>query len=657
MASYDENLNIVTDIVADKSFKYKNVKYNLYSIAHKGGELINYILEVFDFCEVTPQGSLTYITTSKDKLVEHYYPDLKIVMYEQMQCFYFNNVKIIVDASKFLEPDNIYLKCYKLQKYSDIINKIPNASISPGADDKSYRFVYTTQKIEKTQVNASSYFLYTFTLNGYYAVNGWELMLVNSAFEPINSYVFNQENKQKTLLNSEYYELTKKTNKLTQVDNPVINYTTDHALKKLAFPGFYINGENSFVRYANSETNDNTQYKLSNNKNGFQYIDTSLLPENSDNLGYEDLTNNKIILFNGFDNNYELTDLFRSDNKIDIDYIDISQDNKRIQTSFKVRPQDKIYVVKRTRASINYANEHMYTSARYGFYNLGSIGQFNIKKEKDFIYTFAFNDQYYDKDRKYQPRICFTGPTRISIGDSKVGNIMKLKINNSQISGTYLPDSYLHLADLDYSEVISEYSNLFTLKQYMTILTIDSSIQYGHQLYTQDTHVKRLEFISKDQKISRYYPTGEKYDIFIIPINIQIEGSLWTLKRGILPNFENFISIGKKIDLGENTLSITSVINNLPGGLPNYINLLSAVDTDAKLIQWDSQLDMGTLSNYHITRSGDINLPLDLSNKYDLKFQTTLRGQLSSYLRFGFDSKYEEPSEGYVVFLELHKPN
>lgn len=169
MASYDENLNIVTDIVADKSFKYKNIKYNLYSIAHKGGELINYIPEVFDFCEVTSQGSLTYIITPKDKLVEHYYPDLKIVMYEQMQCFYFNNVKIIVDASKFIEPDNIYLKYYKLQKYTDIINKIPNASTSPGADDNSYRFVYTTQKIEKTQVSASTY---SFTLNGYYAVNG-----------------------------------------------------------------------------------------------------------------------------------------------------------------------------------------------------------------------------------------------------------------------------------------------------------------------------------------------------------------------------------------------------------------------------------------------------------------------------------------------------
>ena len=174
MASYDENLNRITDIVADKSFKYKNIKYDLYSIAHKGGELISYIPEVFDFCEVTSQGSLTYITTPKDILVEHYYPDVKIVMYEQVPCFYFNNVVITVDASKFLEPSNIYLKYYKLQKYTDIINKNPNASVKPEAEEKSnsYRFVYTTQKIKKTQVSASPYSLYTFTLNGYYAVKG-----------------------------------------------------------------------------------------------------------------------------------------------------------------------------------------------------------------------------------------------------------------------------------------------------------------------------------------------------------------------------------------------------------------------------------------------------------------------------------------------------
>ena len=350
-------------------------------------------------------------------------------------------------------------------------------------------------------------------------------MLVNSAFDPINSYIFNQEDKQKTLINPEYYELTRKTNKLMQIDNPVINYTTDHALKKLAFPGFYINGENSFIRYANSETNDNTQYKLSNNTNGFQYIDTSLLPENSDNLGYEDLTNNKIILFNGFDNNYKLTSLFKLDNKIDIEYIDLSQNNKKVQMSFTIRPQDKIYIVKRNCASINYANEHIYTSARYGFYNFGSIGQFDIKKGKDFIYTFAFNDEY-RKDGMYQPRICFTGPTRTSIGDSKVGNIMKLNINNSQISGTYLPDYYSNPENLNYSDIISEYSNLFTLQRYDTTLIINSEIQYGHQLYTQDTNVKRLEFISKDKKISRYYPTGEKYNFFVLPIHIQIEGSL-----------------------------------------------------------------------------------------------------------------------------------
>ena len=169
--------------------------------------------------------------------------------------------------------------------------------------------------------------------------------------------------------------------------------------------------------------------------------------------------------------------------------------------------------------------------------------------------------------------------------------------------------------------------------------------------------MKRLEFISKNKKI--YYPTSSQTSTSITPINIKINGSLWTLTKGILPGFENFISIGKKIDFDENTLSITSAINNLPGGLPNYINLLSAVDLNARLLRAEGLYDMGTLSSYQIQRSDNIKLPLGSSSsqKYDLKFTTTKHGQLSSYLRFGFDSKYEEPSEGYVVFLELHKSN
>lgn len=102
---------------------------------------------------------------------------------------------------------------------------------------------------------------------------------------------------------------------------------------------------------------------------------------------------------------------------------------------------------------------------------------------------------------------------------------MKLNINNSQISGTYLPDRYFHLEDLSYSNVIPEYKSLFTLQQYSRILTIDSEIQYGNSFYNyKDTTIKRLEFISKDKKI--YYPTSSQNTILIIPINIQIGGSL-----------------------------------------------------------------------------------------------------------------------------------
>ena len=75
---------------------------------------------------------------------------------------------------------------------------------------------------------------------------------------------------------------------------------------------------------------------------------------------------------------------------------------------------------------------------------------------------------------------------------------MKLNINNSQLSGTYLPDTYFHLEDLNYSTDIGEYKNLFTLQQYNTILTIDGEIQYGNAFYSyKDTTMKRLEFISK----------------------------------------------------------------------------------------------------------------------------------------------------------------
>lgn len=102
---------------------------------------------------------------------------------------------------------------------------------------------------------------------------------------------------------------------------------------------------------------------------------------------------------------------------------------------------------------------------------------------------------------------------------------MKLKIDNSQLSGAYLQNVYLHPEDLDYSTDIGEYKSLFTLQQYHTILTIDGEIQYGNAFYTyKDTTMKRLEFISKDKKI--YYPTSSQTSILITPINIQINGSL-----------------------------------------------------------------------------------------------------------------------------------
>ena len=65
------------------------------------------------------------------------------------------------------------------------------------------------------------------------------------------------------------------------------------------------------------------------------------------------------------------------------------------------------------------------------------------------------------------------------------------------------------------------------------------------------------------------------------------------------------------------------------------------------------------MKNYNITVSSDVHQPLGAidGNNYDLKQTSKFNTSKSNYLRFGFESKINMPSEGYIIFLELHKSN
>ena len=65
------------------------------------------------------------------------------------------------------------------------------------------------------------------------------------------------------------------------------------------------------------------------------------------------------------------------------------------------------------------------------------------------------------------------------------------------------------------------------------------------------------------------------------------------------------------------------------------------------------------MKDYNITVSSDFNQPLGTinGNNYDLKQTSKFDTSKSNYVRFGFESQINMPSEGYIIFLELHKSN
>ena len=145
MPSYDEQLQLV------EFGEYKsprNIKYNIGSLKTDGANMGAYFAQVFDICDGIPTGAMSYGPTPSTYKVEHYYPQTGKVRFETVSCFHFEN--FIIKVRNNVSSEKMYLKYYKLQPSKDNINN-------------HYHFVYTTQKLSDVD---------TFTLDGYYGVNG-----------------------------------------------------------------------------------------------------------------------------------------------------------------------------------------------------------------------------------------------------------------------------------------------------------------------------------------------------------------------------------------------------------------------------------------------------------------------------------------------------
>ena len=618
MPSYDEQLQLV-ELGSYKSLR--NIKYNIGSLKTYGPAMGQYFAQVFDICDGIPTGAMSYGPTPSTYNVEHYYPKKGEVKFETVSCFHFEN--FVIKVNNNVSSEKMYLKYYKLQPYkSNIANR--------------YHFVYTTQKLSDID---------TFTLDGYYGVNGWELLILTN-INVSDTYRFkkNQNDEYNQLINKEYYELTAKTKNLEQVgSDPIINLKTKNQLYQIKFPAFYVQNQ-SFIRLTNNLTSNTTQYKLSNNKdiNGIE-----VLPQNSDNLGYEDLSSHELVLFDGLNNNYELTDFQKTNTSITIYYKNLNT-NKNETLEYHIRPSDKIYIVKRQQSSVNYSDTNIFeTCVRSGEYKVDSWGSnWNAPpKLNSFMYTFAILDTYLYR----MPRICFTGPTVES------HNQLDLKINTPDLLGAYMESRGLD--SLNFSAIDDKYLPIFQ-KVSFDNCSIDNIRWTGGDIaYLVDKRqIKRLESIIQTSNISTtHMNTGASYSFQTYAININMNnGYFWNIKKTIpYGKFEV-----ESFSQGSG-MKIINAIDNKPGLLPNYINLLSPVDTNVTVYNYWNGATLSKMKDYNITVSSDVHQPLGAidGNNYDLKQTSEFNTSKSNYLRFGFESKINMPSEGYIIFLELHKSN
>ena len=619
MPSYDEQLQLV-EFGNYKSLR--NIKYNIGSLKTYGPSMGAYFAQVFDICDGIPTGAMSYGPTPSTYKVEHYYPKKGEVRFETVSCFHFEN--FVIKVNNNVSSEKMYLKYYKLQPYESNITN-------------SYRFVYTTQKL--SDINN------TFTLDGYYGVNGWELLILTD-INVSDTYRFkkNPNDEYTQLINKEYYELTAKTKNLEQLpDDPMTNIITGNELYKIKFPGFYVQNQ-SVIRLANHLTNDKTQYKLVNNTdiNGIE-----VLPQNSDNLGYEDLTNNKFILFNGFDNNYQLISIQKDSTSIAFSYIDLETRKKHVLW-YDLQTKDKIYIVKRSQNIISYNNNNFITSV---FEDCNYNSASNITTSNDFVYTLSFqnSDNYHG--------CALTGPTTLVEWKDEwkiKANTIYLYSAPSNLNGVYIDNGYYEdVNQITFSSIDDLYKNYFTQQSYDMLYNI-------HTHYWCATNVNKIQMATTliaDQKESEFTPPYASSPVryFTNSININLSGIYWKLKysKENIAQKEDFQIVNFP---DKNGISIISKINNKPGFLPNYINLLSNFNVDSTAYAFDHY--PGTVKNVGFSVSTNINSPLGWigETSYDLKY-TSKKAQLSSYLRFGFESQINMPSEGYIIFLELHKTN
>lgn len=528
---------------------------------------------------------------------------------------------------------DVYLKCYK------IINKRYTYPTTDAASDYPW-VILAADDLGTITVPA-----------GEYGLNGWEILRVNKTnIDKSLLYVMNNTD---SLLGNTvaFYD---KVNQVTYTQSyPSLHTVADsERLAVLTFPGFYVNNK-SFSRLSNV---DNTTRGI--NYYTFDqriYDNNNILKDGIINLGKID-RDEICVLFNGMDHNYDLqgVQIDRANHIVKVYYDSTS-------TAYPIEDNTELYLVQRNQANIVHASEMIDPYNSLILYPQEDHLGVNIAHSVDNLILGG---------TPYESSSSHITPAEI-----------QLNINSPELQGCLLTDGINTISELTFSTVVDEYKNLFVRKQFSEIISV------GEQNCKSATSVNSAQVISLQNNYG-----GSERNYRISDLRAVLNYNIYALKNSIdyriftnnkfttqmvLDGRDKIWSSGSTTNYYDKELInvINTTVNNLPGLLPQYINLLSNIKnaqehnagtlnpaedetwTGLKITKeinkpYTTMRKTIADGTEHGTEIGPI-YPVDIYYEHYSSSGLITRDNIWTYrgIRFGFNLN-ETPSQGYVLFAK-----
>lgn len=468
---------------------------------------------------------------------------------------------------------------------------------------------------------------------GDYGFRGWEIVYVNKVEQDLQE-LYRMPTVQGTyLIQGPVASMRDKV--LTTVDtntewSNISDLSNDHELKVKTFAHYYIQNK-SFSRLADVTTDNNLSYRATNDVKG--------------NLGK--IQSNWALVFNGMDENNVLTnvDVDRPNNTLSISF---KNKGKAITKKYPIDKNTKIYMVERKPAT----------------FENNSIGPYLIKS--------SFIANIDETEAPWQ--LGHDGISFMTMGgcatqkqktkpDNWISNI-NVRFSSPTLKQLELVDNGSYSpSNLSFTQSITSTLNqYFKYDSYTEKIYVapygepgDDNNQKNGIFYTVPTDLLDND-VSGIMLLANWQSFHRKWKVSNICVNItyDIPHIHLTNAYNFFTKNESYVTFNITPHQSEfenkhyNSLEITKKTENLPGGLPTYINLFTKIINDrGQTSPGETWTGASYSTDVYKGYTNIQNHEVDIYHSYMVSLSTT---RYYYGIRFGFNAN--PPGNGYAIFVQ-----